>query len=245
MSSPLDVKNKKKQKLYIPKNLELANSLFQSFIKKNNLVGLKLCLILSGASNIVNYNNDNQVILDIDTICKIMQVSRNELAVNIKKVLEIHFTFVDSNGGIGATVPIHSYFYKSNNKQLIIEVSSMAKKLFTELGKGGYSFSRANASNLMNLKHKHSLRMQLLLEQIYSFSKNIAKRKRYSLEELNGYFGVNYSRFVDIDRKILKPAKEEINKSSNFGFNYEFIDENNGNGRPKIKEVLIDIIEKK
>jgi len=245
MSSPLDVKNKKKQELYIPKTLELANSLFQSFIKKNNVVGLKLCLILSGASNTISYNNDNQVTLDIDTICKIMNVSRSELAINIKKVLEIHFTFVDSDGGVGATIPIHSYFYKSNNKQLIIEVSSMAKKLFTELGKGGYSFSRANALNLMNLKHKHSLRMQLLLEQIHSFNNNVAKRKRYSLEELNGYFGVNYSRFIDIDRKILKPVKEEIDKSSNLCFIYEFIDEHNGNGRPKIKEVLIDIIEKK
>ena len=248
MANPLDVikkqQEKNKKELYIPQTLKLANSLFQAFIRNNNLVGLKLCLVLSGAKNIIHYDDELQATFDVDSLCKIMNVTRKELSTNLKKVLKVHFTYVD-NEGVGATVPIHSYKYKSNNKQVVIGVSAPAKKLFTELGKGGYSFSKANAQNLMNLQHKHSLRMQLLLEQINDFDKNVAKRRRFTLEELNGYFDVGYKRYIDFERKILKPVKEEIDSTSTLTFNYRMQDEVIGNGRPKIKEVVIDLKEQK
>ena len=249
MASPLDLIKKEreqnKKELYIPQTLKLANSLFQAFIRNNNLVGLKLCLVLSGAKNIIHYDDELQAIFDVKSLCEIMNVTRKELSTNLKKVLKVHFTFVDEKGGRGATVPIHTYIYSSNNKYLTIGVSAPAKKLFTELGKGGYSFSKANAKNLMNLQHKHSLRMQLLLEQINDFSKDVAKRRRFTLEELNGYFDVSYKRYVDFERKILIPVKEEIDSSSTLTFNYRMNDEVSGTGRPKIKEVIIDLKEQK
>ncbi len=248
MASPLDAikkqKEKNKKELYIPQTLKLANSLFQAFIRNNNLVGLKLCLVLSGAKNVIHYDDELQATFDVKSLCEIMNVTRKELSTNLKKVLKVHFTYADDEG-TGATVPIHSYKYKSNNKQVVIGVSAPAKKLFTELGKGGYSFSKANAKNLMNLQHKHSLRMQLLLEQINDFSKDVAKRRRFTLEELNGYFDVNYATYYEFERKILKKVKEDIDSSSTLTFNYHFNDEVSGTGRPKIKEVVIDLKEQK
>ena len=245
MASPLDLIKKeeeqKKKELYIPQTLRLANSLFQAFIRNNNLVGLKICLVLSGAKNVIHYDDELQATFDIKSLCDVMNVTRKELSTNLKKVLKVHFTYADDEG-VGATVPIHSYKYKSNNKQVVIGVSAPAKKLFTELGKGGYSFSKANAKNLMNLQHKHSLRMQLLLEQINDFSKDVAKRRKFTLEELNGYFDVKYATYYEFERKILKKVKEEIDSNSTLTFDYHFNDEVSGTGRPKIKEVVIDLI---
>jgi len=234
-----------KKKLYLPKTLDLANSLFLAFIKKNNLVGLKLCLLLSGSRKQIVYDSDLQVKLDVDDLCNIMNISRKDLSNNLKKILSVHFIYVDSEGNSGGTVPIHSYKYSNKNKYIIIGVSPLAKKLFTELGKGQYSFSQANANNLMSLKHKHSLRMQLLLEQINNFDDNIGKRKRYTLEQLNGYFDVKYKNYYEFERKILKPVKEEIDSSSSLTFIYEFNDEVLGTGRPKIKEIVIDLVNQK
>ena len=236
----------KEKPLYLPKTLELANSLFLAFIKKNNLVGLKLCILLSGARGQIEYDKDNRVKFEVEKLCDLLQISNRQLSANMKKVLEINFAFIDKEGNAGATVPIHSYQYKKRNKEIYIEVSSQAKALFTELGKGKYSFSSANANNLMNLKHKHSIRMQLLLEQINNFDENIAKRKRYTLKQLNGYFGVNHRSYYEFEKSILKPVQKEINSSSKLGFIYEIIDDKpSGTGRPKIKEVIIDLIEKK
>ena len=87
--------------------------------------------------------------------------------------------------------------------------------------------------------------MQLLLELINNFDDDIAKRKRYDLNELNGYFGTNYKRYVDLERKILKPVKEEIDNSSTLTFKYYLKDETHGTGRPKIKEVIIELVQQK
>ena len=247
MSSPYELlKQEKEEKdIYLPKSLELANSLFLAFIQKNNLIGLKLCLVFSGVKSQIKYDENNAVRFNVDTLCSVMNITRKELSINLKKVIDIHFIYTNSEGGLGNTTPIHSYEYVNRNKEILIEVSSKAKSLFTELGKGQYSFSSANAHNLMSLKHKHSLRMQLLLEQINNFDKDIAKRKRYTLGELNGYFGTNYKRYVDLERKILKPVKEEIDSNCSLTFIYQFIEEASGTGRPKIKEVVIDLIQQK
>ena len=233
----------KEKPLYLPKTLELANSLFLAFIKKNNLVGLKLCILLSGARGQIEYDKDNRVKFEVKKLCELLQISKRQLSANMKKVATVHFTYTDKEGNLGGTTPIHSYEYKNRNKDIYIEVSSKAKALFTELGKNQYSFSSANANNLMSLKHKHSIRMQLLLEQINNFDDDIAKRKRYTLEQLNGYFGVNHRNYYEFEKSILKPVQEEINNNSKLGFIYELIDDKpSGVGRPKIKEVVIDLI---
>jgi len=244
MSSPYELLkgNKPKQEIYLPKTLELANSLFLAFIQKNNLIGLKLCLIMSGAKSQIKYDENNAVRFNVDMLCDVMNTSRKELSTNLKKTVDVHFTYTNSEGGLGYTTPIHSYEYVNRNKEVLIEVSSKAKSLFTELGKGQYAFSSANANNLMSLQHKHSLKMQLLLELINNFDDDIAKRKRYDLDELNGYFGTKYKRYIDLERRILKPVKEEIDSNSTLTFDYFLNDEASGTGRPKIKEVVIDLI---
>ena len=237
--------SEKDKKLYLPKTLDLANSLFLAFIKNNNLVGLKLAILFSGARGQIEYDKDNRAKFNVETLCGLLQVSKTQLSTNLKKVADVHFTYVNEEGGAGFTTPFHSYEYINRNKDVYIEVSSKAKSLFTELGKGKYSFNQANAANLMTLKHKHSIRMQLLLEQINNFDDDVAKRKHYTLEQLNGYFGVKYRNYYDFELKILKPVQSEINSSSKLGFLYQLKDEKpDGTGRPKIKEVVIDLVQR-
>ena len=244
MASPLDILNKDNEVIRLPRTVELANSLFQAFIKKNSLIGLKIAIVLSGAKNQISFDEENRVMFDVDNLCTLIKCTRKELSNNLKKVTDVSFTYVNSEGGLGHTHPMHSYEYVKRNKYLVIEVSSRAKELFIALGKGNYSFSQANADNLMNLRHKHSLRMQLLLEQINCFDKHVAKRKRYTLEELNGYFGTNYARYIDLKRKILDPVKKEIDFSSSLTFDFEMREELEA-GTRRIKEVVIDIKDNK
>jgi len=244
LASPLDILNKDNEVIRLPRTVELANSLFQAFIKKNSLIGLKIAIVLSGAKNQISFDEENRVMFDVDNLCTLIKCTRKELSNNLKKVTDVSFTYVNSEGGLGHTHPMHSYEYVKRNKYLVIEVSSRAKELFIALGKGNYSFSQANADNLMNLRHKHSLRMQLLLEQINCFDKHVAKRKRYTLEELNGYFGTNYARYIDLKRKILDPVKREIDFSSSLTFDFEMREELEA-GTRRIKEVVIDIKDNK
>ena len=243
--------NKKKQliDLYLPKEVDIAVNLIHTFIKNigkdmTNILGLKLAIILSGARSQIKYDKDNRVKFEVDELCNICKINRRQLSSQIKRVIATSYHFIDINGDIVGTTPIHTYRYTRDNKHIFISVSQEAKRLFGELGKGGYRFTQALTNNLFNLKHKHSLRMQLFLEMINKYNNNINKKVEMNLEEINGYFGTGYKRFVDIERKILIPVQNEITNSSTLTFKYHFEDIVSG-GRPKIDKIVIDLVENK
>jgi hypothetical protein len=232
------------KELYLPKNIELAVNLINAFIKNNNILGLKIAILLSGAKEQIEYDKDNKVYFDVDELCNLLKIDKRTLSRQLLKSVETHFTYVTQEGNVGKTTPIHSYEYFNKNKKIWFEVSSKAKELFTELGKGQYQFTKAISENLMDLKHKHSLRMQLFLEMINNYSPNVAKRKKMTLEEINGYFGTNYRSFYEFEKKILEPVKAEISTSNKLTFDYDFqAEKNQGTGRPKFEYVVIDVVD--
>ncbi|MEA2018153.1 MAG: replication initiation protein, partial [Campylobacterota bacterium] len=246
----LQAKKKKEEQLlnlYLPKEVDLAINLIHTFIKnigknKANTLGLKLAIVLSGARNKIEYDEYNRVKFEVDELCEICKINRRQLSSQIKKVISTKYHFTDTNGDTVGTTPIHTYRYTRDNKYIYISVSQEAKKLFGELGRGGYRFTQALTDNLFDLKHKHSLRMQLFLEMINNYNNNSSKKIEMNLEEINGYFGVNYKNMYDIERKILKPVQDEITHSSTLTFKYDFTDTVSG-GRPKIDKVIIDVID--
>ncbi len=240
----MKLQKKKSQELYLPHNIKLAVNLIHAFIKNNNIVGLKIAILLSGAKNKIEYDKDNGVIFSVDELCETIKTDKRTLSRSKKKITETYYEYVLQDGTVGGTRPIHTMEYTPNNKYIRLEISSRAKQLFTELGKGGYQFTKAISDNLMDLKHKHSLRMQLFLEMVNNYSDKVGKRKRMTLEDANGYFGVNYENFYELERKILKPVKEEITLSNRLTFDYHFEEERNkGTGRPKYEYVVIDVID--
>lgn len=244
MASPLDI-IKKEPSLYLPKKIDLAINLIQAFITNNNPLGLKIAIILSGAKDFITYDDNNGVVFNIDELCSLCRIDRRYLSSNIKRTTQTFYTYVNDSGGTGGTHPIHSYEYLNANKEIRIEISSKAKTLFTELRKkdseGGYQYTKAISRNLMiyDLKDvtKHTLKMQLLLEMINNFSHS--KRKNFSLEELNGYFGTNYIRYGELERKILKPVRNDTLKYSSISFEYQPTKDISGSN--KITSVTIDI----
>lgn len=237
------LQKKQTQDLYLPKKVELAVNLINSFIKNNNVLGLKIAILLSGARQQITYDKENKVHFNADELCTLLKIDRRTLSRNLKKVCSTFFNYVTEDGHVGGTTPIHSYEYYFKNKMIWFEISSQARKLFTELGKGGYQFTNCLSDNLMELKHKHSLRMQLFLEMINNYSSKVAKRKSMTLAEVNAYFGTNYSRWIDVERKILEPVKAEITMANKLTFEYDFKSESVGTGRPRFTEVIIDVID--
>jgi plasmid replication initiation protein len=87
-----------------------------------------------------------------------------------------------------------------------------------------------------------------LLEMIQGFSIGVAKRKYYSLEELNGLFGTNYKKLYEFERKILKNTQKELNEVSNLTFTYakKTDKEDLGiPGRPKVIGLYIELLDNK
>lgn len=69
--------------------------------------------------------------------------------------------------------------------------------------------------------------------------KPISKTKIMTLEELNEFFGTSYTRWAEIERKILKVAKEELDSKSPLTFFYDVNYKPMSKGRPKFDTVKI------
>lgn len=70
-------------------------------------------------------------------------------------------------------------------------------------------------------------------------TKDIAKVKEMDLEELNEFFGTSYTRWAEMERKVIKPAQEELERKSPLFFWYDVNYESVGIGRPKFSTVRI------
>lgn len=70
-------------------------------------------------------------------------------------------------------------------------------------------------------------------------TKDIAKVKEMDLQELNEFFGTSYTRWAELERKILKPAQQELESKSPLYFWYDVNYESVGIGRPKFSTVRI------
>ena len=70
-------------------------------------------------------------------------------------------------------------------------------------------------------------------------TKDIAKVKEMDLDDLNGFFGTSYTRWAELERKVLKPAQEELESKSPLYFWYDVNYESVGVGRPKFSTVRI------
>ncbi len=69
--------------------------------------------------------------------------------------------------------------------------------------------------------------------------KPISKTKIMTLDELNEFFGTSYTRWAEIERKILKPAQEELDSKSPLTFFYDVNYKPMSKGRPAFDNVKI------
>jgi plasmid replication initiation protein len=70
-------------------------------------------------------------------------------------------------------------------------------------------------------------------------TKDIAKVKEMDLQDLNEFFGTSYTKWYDLERKVLKTAQEELKNKSPLYFWYDVDYESVGVGRPKFSTVRI------
>lgn len=233
----------------------IHNSLIESFIEKNNIVSLKLLLSLSKYFNTCVEGDELYTFtVDLHNFLSISNINIRTFRANIKSMQESTVTFVsysesgtsEASGTDGVRPTLEQFItilpyvdYKYNG-ELTLKLFKPVVDLVYDVKK---RFSNVNLTRLMKIKNKHSLRLLLLLEYIDSFSSNVAKRKTYDLLSFNLLFGVSYKNFYEIERKILKPSKDELDQESSLSFIYSFNYDKTtkGAGRPKAVSLTIDL----
>jgi AraC-like DNA-binding protein len=223
----------------------VANSLIENYIKNSNLVALKIIFYISKKSVKSSVTENHLHIFEIDTneITSFCNISKKSLQRNIKKMTETSITISDQEKqriDYISLIPRASFIWGVNKIEIGMfhDIYIMCKEVVNR-------YTNINLENMMKLESKHSIRMVAILERISQYSQNVGKRATYSKEILNGIFGTNYKRISQIEQKILKPVKEELDKHSKFSFimqvNYD--KSPSSKGRPKAVSVTIDLVD--
>ncbi len=229
----------KEQKLTPMK--KISNNFIENTIKKNNLNAIKTIFYLASILEDFDFDKElNTIDIDMKKMFEYTQITSREIKNNLRAMQETAIAFIDEKNEEEeyiVLIPKIKIFYGENLVQ--IDLYSKIAKLIVEV-KNSYTY--IDTKVLMSLKSKHSIRILPLLEKIRGYSSHIAKRKTMSLEALNQFFGTKYKRIPDIERKILKPAKEELDSRPIISFVYRVQMESFGRGRPRATSVVIDVI---
>lgn len=248
--SPENIAKMKKAKLEASKSKvhkKISNTFIESAMQNNNASALKTIYYLASAIETVKeldkMDNNKLLTIKFDTrdMLKYTEMKLPNIKKNMEAMQKTSITFYDEKQELirgRNLLPAYDFYYGKHN----IEV-----KIFVEVAKMiidvKRNYSMIDTKALMKFKSKHTLKMLPLLIRISNFSEDVAKRKTYELHELNGLFGTKYKKFYEIERKILKPIKGELDAHSKLSFvyetNYDYFDA----GRPKAISITIDVID--
>ncbi len=216
---------------------KISNSLIEAFVKQNNLVALKTLFYIARAN--VKVPNAELVTLDIDTtsLCNYCHMDQQTLRRNIRKMTETSISITDEKSESYMAVVPKAKFITGTNK---VEIK-MFKEVLELIWQVEKRFTVIDVKALMNLSSKHSVRMIQLLEMIQGFDG--AKRKHYSLDELNLMFGTKYKTLKQFEEEILKKVQAELDVNSKLSFIYQTVFKENpkGKGRPVADKITIDL----
>jgi len=220
---------------------KISNNFIENTINKNNLNAIKIIFYLATVLNDFDFDKEmDSLEIDLKQMFKYTNITAQEARNNLRAMQETSITFINEEKKLELhiiLIPRIEFFYGQN--RIEIDLYSKIAKLIVEV-KDNYTYLDTNV--LMSLKSKHSIRILPLLEKIRGYSSHIAKRKVMSLEDLNQFFGTKYKNIYEIERKILKPAKEELDSRPLISFVYQVRMESFGRGRPRATSVVIDVV---
>jgi len=184
---------------------------------------------------------DEQIIetsIGVKDLLNYCNIDIKALERNLKKMNETSITIFEKKDKI--YMNILPYIKHKHNGIIELQLYSLILKMTHSLE----AYSMIDVSTFMCLKSVHSIRMLMVLERIKNFSASVAKRKRYSLDELNEMFDTKYKNIPEFSRRVLKVAKEELDEKSKITFEYSARKDKLERtvGRAKVVEITIDLI---
>lgn len=234
--------------------VQVSNSLVESFVSKSNAVALKMLFYIAKQRR-KESGEVTKFTLSADDFATVCNLDHKTIRRNITAMRSTSITFVerDSKGRVTVEegivlVPRSKYDYTAKT----IEID-MYKKILDLIVEVEERFTTIDVKNVMELESKYSVRMTMILEQIFGFKGSpenwdVQQQKTFSLDELNGMFDTSYKRFADFERKVLKPTKAEMDDKSEISFSYVINKGYNSpldRGRPKAISCTIKLKQNK
>ena len=243
-----------KQNEAIKDLIKVSNSLVESFVSKSNAVALKMLFYIAKQQ----YKESGEITkftISLDKFADYCKLDHRTIRDNIRAMQRTSVTFVKYNSKgkkeletFIVLIPQATYNYTTKT----IEID-MYKKILDLIIEVKSHFTTIDVKNVMELESKYSLRMVMILEQIFGFEGSpehwdVKQQKTFTLDELNEMFDTKYKNLTDFKRNILEPTKAEMDDKSEISFEYTINKDYPSRikrGRPKALGVTINLTQNK
>jgi len=218
---------------------KVSNDFLESLVKNNNTTAFKLIFYIARSNLSVQQGEIMTFNIDSKALCDYCNIDAKTLRRNLKLMTQTSVNLSRDDGELFISLLPYVEINYSGNIQV-----KMFTMILNEIIAVQNRFTIIDVQNIMSLTSKHSIKMIQLLERINGFSDNVAKRKRYTLAELNTLFGVKYSRLGLLVTKIIEPVMVELDQYSKLSFSYSVEYDKKtvtSPGRSKAVSIVIDL----
>ena len=162
--------------------------------------------------------NSDRVVLDAAKIKKYSMAKERSYKTfedTIKKIQKKPIEIKTDKGKYKSVIPFPTLEFDTEDKTIIIKINEDIMPYFKEVKK---QFTLYSLKEFLSLKKANTKRIFQLIKQYNSTGYRIIE-----IEELKKYLGVEgaYKAFTDFEKRILKPAKIEINKKTSIKVAYK------------------------
>lgn len=206
--------------------VKISNSLVEGFVSKSNAVALKMLFYIAKQQH-KESGEITTFTLSLDDFATYCNLDHRTIRDNLKAMQKTSVTFVKygDNGKKAletfiVLIPYAEYDYTAKT----IEIT-MFKKILDLIVEVKTHFTTIDVKNVMELESKYSLRMVMILEQVFGFEGSpehwdVKQQKTFTLDDLNDMFDTKYKNLTDFKRNVLEPTKAEMDDKSEISFDF-------------------------
>jgi plasmid replication initiation protein len=219
----------------------------------NNLIDAKLNLSAQGKKIVlftakILQDNEVKVTSDTVTVSTTVTALANFLGVssdsyrfirtNLQELQKTLITLHKPHSVVDLVLMYRSEYFEDGRVELTF--AKDLQPLFADMKE---KYTGLLLGEVLRLRSKYSLRVYELCMMLHNRD---YKRKEYTLKELKELWGIppkhNWGQIVT---RVLDPAKKELDEKCKISFEYQAKAPMNGVGRPRVKSVIIDVVQNK
>ena len=149
--------------------------------------------------------------VNLDTLYAETNIGFEETKEAFDKFEKTSMHFIDKENKKRISCSVMPRVEWENTKNVVIYMYAELMHLILEL----QYFISMNLFKILSFRSKHTLRFYELLNKV---KKQNYPEFEFTLEEFNKAFDTNYKNWYDIKRKIIEPAKKELDEKSHITF---------------------------
>lgn len=222
--------------------IKIHNNIIEAhykFTREQQLIMLQVAKTLQ-KMEVFNSDKTTKVFYQADELMKAIGITdRRTLRGVVRSLQTCLMSFENLDEGWEADVNIFSMGKYWKGGKVEISLHEMMLPFFKELND---HYTKLNMKELVSFKSQYSIRLYELARKLQFIKLPYKQEKIYTLEEFQKLMGSNYKTWQDLERKVLIPAKKEINNNTRVFIDYTPIKgykKGQTRGRQGVNEVKI------